>query len=323
MLRNRIDQAPERRAARQREVDAAAEIILRDGLGRNAVDAPRQRRRVKARRIDQEPALELHRFVAADIERDAGGLDPAAQNRRAIGDGRAGSLGVAEIGEHQGVAVDNAGRRRVKGAQAAQLRLYRPRLRRLDPGEIGDPIALGLAHDSAERRHFLLGARHGQLPEPLVRHAMLGAIGIEQVAALDAKPRLQTAVRIVQPGMNHLAVAGRGLGAELALFLDDQNFVAGPRQGARNRQANHPGPDHDAFDGIAHRDRLAGVRTADRRASLSPISGRSSADWKTGSKPSCRRWFARAARFPSRGPALLFSLPCSGARTSAGRQSSC
>ena len=91
------------------------------------------------------------------------------------------------------------------------------------------------------------------LPRRLIRHAMLGAIGIEHVAALDAEARLQTAVGIMQPGMDDFAVARRGLGAELARRFENQYFMPGARQRARHGEADDARPDHDAFDGIAHR----------------------------------------------------------------------
>ena len=86
-----------------------------------------------------------------------------------------------------------------------------------------------------------------------MRHAMLGTVFVEQVAASDTEPRLQAAVRIMQTGMNHLAVARGCFGPDLTLLLQQENVVAVTRQSARHRQADHPGTDHDAFDGIAHR----------------------------------------------------------------------
>src|SRR6185312_1114106 len=101
-------------------------------------------------------------------------------------------------------------------------------------------------------RQLRLLAGDGELAEPAVRDAALAAIGIEAVAAGDAEARLEAPFRIVQPGMDDLAVARRGLRADPALLLEHQHLAPAPRQRPRHREPDHARADHHAFDGVGH-----------------------------------------------------------------------
>ena len=61
--------------------------------------------------IDQEVGSRAHRLVAADVELETR-RRPARQQRRVEREQRAGVLGVALQRQHEGMAVDDAGRRR-------------------------------------------------------------------------------------------------------------------------------------------------------------------------------------------------------------------
>src|SRR6185437_3871239 len=79
-----------------------------------------------------------------------------------------------------------------------------------------------------------------------------GTIGIEEVAARDAKARLQTIPGIMQPSMDDLAVARGSLGADPALLLEHHDLAPGERQGPRHGKADDAGTDHHAFNRFAH-----------------------------------------------------------------------
>src|ERR1700731_2820928 len=105
-------------------------------------------------------------------------------------------------------------------------------------------------------------------------HAMLTAIGIEPLAPRDAAARLQAALWIIQPAMDHLAVARGGLEPNRVGAFEDDDLTPSQGQGARRGEADHPGADHDPFDFV--HPRLANFR-------LRPSGGR-------GRGPSRQRW---------------------------------
>ncbi len=123
-------------------------------------------------------------------------------------------------------------RRRHFGFQRRNLaRAQRPQVIHAIAGRgLGDGCKLGL----------LSGMAHDQLANSLVRHAMSGAEIIEQRLAADAKPRLQRALRIIDAGMDHLAVAGAGLHADMIVLFQDDGVVPGKVQA----RAPPPAPPH-------------------------------------------------------------------------------
>jgi hypothetical protein len=65
------------------------------------------------------------------------------------------------------------------------------------------------------------------------------------VLARDAESRLERAGRIVDAGVDDLGVARAGLGTDRVRGLQHDHFAAGEREGARHREANDPGANHD------------------------------------------------------------------------------
>src|SRR5262249_36354098 len=87
-----------------------------------------------------------------------------------------------------------------------------------------------------------------QFPQRLVRHAMVTAIVVKPMAALDAGGRFQAALWVIEPAVDDLAVARGSLEPDrVGLFEDDDLF---PRQSQRPRrgEADHPGAHHYRFD---------------------------------------------------------------------------
>jgi hypothetical protein len=105
-----------------------------------------------------------------------------------------------------------------------------------------------------ESQRRLLGFRGGddQLAASLVRQTALLQVAIEQLTARDTDAGLQGAGRIIDPGMDDLGIARRGLGADALGSLGDDDLASGQRQLAGNREADDAGPDHQTID-VAHR----------------------------------------------------------------------
>jgi len=91
-----------------------------------------------------------------------------------------------------------------------------------------------------------------QLAAAGVRHLVLGAEGIEQLLAAHAQGRAQAARRIVDAGVDHLAVAGAGLRADQLVLLQHHHLMAGDRQRPGDGQAHRAGADDDGFDVRGH-----------------------------------------------------------------------
>ena len=212
----------------------------------------RQRRRLEPGAVDEQRAVERHRLGAADRQGEAVARDPATQDRRAQHDVRARRRGIGLVGEHQRMAVDDAGHRRQEGGEAGEIGLERPRLRAREPSEILDPVGARFRHDGAERGDLFLGDRDDQLADSAVRHAALRAIFIEPLAPGDAGARLEAALWIIESGMDHFAVARRGMGADPALLLEQQHVAAGQGQGPRHCQSDDAAAHHHAFDRFGH-----------------------------------------------------------------------
>src|SRR5579872_1403499 len=74
---------------------------------------------------------------------------------------------------------------------------------------------------------FLRRGSHDQLAAMTMRNALVAAIPIERLSAADAHPRHQAARSIIDAGMDHLAVARGGDGANsLGRFQDDDLAAA-------------------------------------------------------------------------------------------------
>ena len=90
-----------------------------------------------------------------------------------------------------------------------------------------DPVHLGAAIDAGQHCVLFDICRHDKLAAIRVRHALLGAIGVERLATRDAEPRHQAAGRIINAGVDHLAVARGCLGADPFRGIQDDHFAAG------------------------------------------------------------------------------------------------
>jgi hypothetical protein len=106
-------------------------------------------------------------------------------------------------------------------------------------------VRLRLLQDQFELR--LLGGlgRDDELADPPVRHTVGQAPGVEAGVAARAQRRLEAAGRVVDPGVDDLAVAAARLHAEPLVPLEEHDRPAARRELPRARQPDHAGPDDD------------------------------------------------------------------------------
>ena len=90
--------------------------------------------------------------------------------------------------------------------------------------------------------------RDDQLAAVAVRHALFCAIGVQRASPGDAEARHEAVRRIVDAGVNDLAVARGCFGADALGRVQHDDLASGQRQRACHRQADDAGADHDAVD---------------------------------------------------------------------------
>jgi hypothetical protein len=238
-LRHGIDQAVEGRYGRQGKIVALGQPLSRNAVARKPVQALHQIRRSKPRAVDDGPAIEFHRRVAANSQQNPAFENLSTQDTSVEGDHRATVLRLAEIGQHQAMAVDDTGRRGQQRRRRAERGFPACHFSRVQPLQVFDAIAGGGFRDPRQFRFFRLARRHDQFAAAAMLDAMFGAVAIEHVAAGHAQQGLQAVLRVVDSGMDDLAVARTGMGADLALFLEEDNLAPCQRQLPRNGEPHY------------------------------------------------------------------------------------
>ena len=134
------------------------------------------------------------------------------------------------------------------GTCADQSRLECADLGGIKSHEIVD-AGLGAArHHRVQRGKFLLARSDNQLAAAPIGNASPFAEIVEKLASFNAELRLQRSIGIIEPGMDHAAVACGSNCAELVFALEDQHVVARERQRARDCQPNYACPHNDRAD---------------------------------------------------------------------------
>ena len=124
-FRHRIDEPLEGGAARKHEIVSLRQIEGRHLRGIESGHGTREALRAKPGGIHQISAAEAHRCGAADVEQKAVLLDAAAPDRAVEGKRRAMGFCLAQIAQHQAVAVDDPGRGGKQGGRRIEGRLQR------------------------------------------------------------------------------------------------------------------------------------------------------------------------------------------------------
>lgn len=77
---------------------------------------------------------------------------------------------------------------------------------------------------------------------------MLAAVGVKALARSDAAAGFQAAGRIVQPAVNDLVVARRGLEPDCVGSFDDEHVQPGQGECSNSRKPDDAGTDNHAFN---------------------------------------------------------------------------
>ena len=165
--------------------------------------------------------------------------------------------------QHVAMAVDDPRLGRVKRGDAEQRGLHPHRIGGIEHGHVLDAVLERLGVDRLELGNIGVLGDDEQLAELAMGNAVRGAIGVKQTARARTLQGLLAAGRIVEPGVNDLAVARRRAGADAGSSLRHDDVVAAQRRLARDRKPHHPSADHqnlhrrpllDHLDAVAGRD---------------------------------------------------------------------
>ena len=282
----RVDRTAERRRTREREI-AALHVVEARYAGRIvSLDLLRECVRAEPGGVDQPTAAHLLAPHAAHAHREALRRRDRALHRCAIGDVGAVLLRVGEQRLHELIGVDDAGGRRERSRDAEHLRLEPLRLGRRERHErvpAGEAVRARELEQTRERRQLIRLRRDEELAGAAVVDAALRAVAVERRPPRDAEERLPGVGRVVDPRVDHLAVARRRGGADARLALEDHHLAAALRLGARDREADHTRPDHHRVEHGGRAERaahycagpLAWTRCPSLRSAASPITSAS------------------------------------------------
>ena len=164
---------------------------------------------MEARRIDKNATSQVRRTAVrqADAEHLPLIADPAAQHGAPKGDHGAVVLGIALVAQHHGMAVEDSGRGRAQGRDAAEIGLEAPRLATTYDLQIRDAIAAPVFVETPEHGTFVLFACDDQFANPLMAEPACGAVGVQRLFAGDAEPCLEAVPRVIDAGVDDFAVA--------------------------------------------------------------------------------------------------------------------
>ena len=133
---------------------------------------------------------------------------------------------------------------------------------------IVDAVGFGMRADRLQLFGFLRRRRDDQLAAIAMRDAVVAAIAVERVLAADAHLRHQAAGAVIDAGVDHLAVARGGHGADALGRLQHDHFAAGLGQPPRDRKPDHPRSDNDAINLVHVSFRSGNLARRSARAAL-------------------------------------------------------
>jgi Fe2+ transport system protein FeoA len=143
------------------------------------------------------------------------------------------------------------------GGRALQGRLQRLGLLGGEEVHVVHPVGSGLGGNELKLGDLRLIGGHNQFAAAPMRHRAFSAIGVQLLTPLHAQAGLERTLRVVDAGVDDLAVARTGAGAYGVGRFEYQHLSAlkARRQGQRPRggQANHAGADHHRIDMIHQR----------------------------------------------------------------------
>ena len=198
--------------------------------------------------VDDMGGGDAHRRGAAGFDDDPVLNGAPGKDRRVERDHCAVSFGVALQRQHEGMAVDDAGRRRQQRPISDQRGFERARLLAAEPNEIVDAVGLGLGFKRGELVDLARVHRHQELAASLVRYAELLAERVQHRLAVDAEPRFDEPRRIVDAGMDDFAVARTDAPADPAIGFDDDHLAPSASERPRDGKTDHARADDKALN---------------------------------------------------------------------------
>ena len=106
--------------------------------------------------------------------------------------------------------------------------------------------------DRNEPALLLDRGRNDELAAAIMAHTSLPAVRVQLLAPGHAGARLQRTRRVVNAGVNYLAVARTRFGADISVLLNNQHLAAGTRQCTRTGQPCHPGANNEGINRFGH-----------------------------------------------------------------------
>jgi hypothetical protein len=136
-----------------------------------------------------------------------------------------------------------------------------------------DAVRLRLHVNGLDLGQFRRIGRNDKLAAFAMRHAMRSAECVQHPPPAHAMPGAQRVGRVVQTGVDHLAVARRNAVGYSASRFGDGNVMTGLRRGARNGKSDDAGPDHQNLhrgSSLSSSELLASLSSA-RATSREPV----------------------------------------------------
>ena len=239
---HRIDQPREYRPAGIAEIISLGEHQPRHPLLRIALGRVRELLRAEAGRVDDGIDRDRLRIGAAEIHVPAIRRLHHPLDRRVERDHAAVVFEIAAQRQHVAMAVDDAGLRREHGEEAESFRLEAPRRRGVDQLDAFAAVDLRLLVDFFDPGGFPLVGGDDELAAFAVRHAVRGAELVEHPSRARAVIGALGAGRVIEPGVDDLAVARRGAGADAVGRFRHDHLMAGHRRPRAIARPTTPAP---------------------------------------------------------------------------------
>jgi hypothetical protein len=176
------------------------------------------------------------------------------------------SLELGGQRETERVRIHDARARRDQAGDGPNARLAPRDLCAVDQLQARRTVLAPALLELLQHRDLGLVGGHDQLPELAVRNAMLGAARVEPFPTLDAHARLPGIARVVDPRVDHPAVATGGLPGDPAVALENDDAATCARQRGPRGEADDPAAHHDHVDVRRHGFRRRRLRKPSRRS---------------------------------------------------------
>src|SRR3990172_2208712 len=178
----------------------------------------------KPRRVDHCPRKERIAFIP-DAEDVSAVFLPYAPELAAEGEKRAGCGGRGVEYGHVPVGIEYSRPGRINRGVRRYVRLHPRHIRFSQHLKALDAVKPAVSVQRLKRGHFIFVRGDYELAEPFERDGILFAETIEKPRALHAQRRLQRARRVIDAGVDNLAVSAARLASESLAPLEHDDAV--------------------------------------------------------------------------------------------------